>query len=126
MEGPRPFPVPLVMTGPFRLIAMAAPLFWTASYAAQVAGSAVASGPAAIDRMPGKPRMAVISAGARNKFGHPHKETLERLEKIGAKIYRTDEMGTIIMRTDGTSVRVSRLGTLKAAGRAEEQYESPN
>jgi competence protein ComEC len=49
------------------------------------------------------PRVAVISAGAGNKFGHPDAEVLSRLEgKIGSEnIYRTDEQGTIEFTTDG-------------------------
>jgi competence protein ComEC len=62
-----------------------------------------------------RPAMAVISCGKRNKFGHPHKDTLERLKAAGAKIYRTDQLGTIVMRTDGKSIRVSTRETRKKA-----------
>jgi beta-lactamase superfamily II metal-dependent hydrolase len=55
-----------------------------------------------------KPKMVVISVGANNKFGHPHQEALDRFKRVGAKIYRTDEMGTIVMRTDGRNLTVSR------------------
>ncbi len=48
------------------------------------------------------PEIAVISCGKDNKYGHPHKETLEKLEKIGCEVYRTDEMGTIVITSDGT------------------------
>lgn len=44
-----------------------------------------------------KPELALIGVGEKNTFGHPHKEILERLNKIGAKIYRTDKMGEIVM-----------------------------
>jgi competence protein ComEC len=49
------------------------------------------------------PRMAVISAGAGNRFGHPSGEVVTRLgEKVGGEnIYRTDEHGTIDFTTDG-------------------------
>ena len=49
------------------------------------------------------PQLAVISAGADNKFGHPSDAVLERLkERLGSeKIYRTDEHGTIEFITDG-------------------------
>lgn len=40
-----------------------------------------------------KPRYAWISAGRKNRYGHPHKDTLERLENSGAKIYSTQENG---------------------------------
>lgn len=44
-----------------------------------------------------KPEYAVISVGARNRYGHPHQQTLSNLEAIGAKIFRTDIDGTIIL-----------------------------
>jgi competence protein ComEC len=49
------------------------------------------------------PHLAVISAGADNKFGHPSAEVVTRLEeKLGSeKIYRTDQHGTIEVITDG-------------------------
>lgn len=51
-----------------------------------------------------QPEYAIISCGEGNKYGHPHLETLDKLKKIGADIYRTDEMGTIIIETDGNSI----------------------
>lgn len=41
------------------------------------------------------PRIALISAGRDNSYGHPHAETLERLENVGSHIYRTDKGGAI-------------------------------
>ncbi len=38
-----------------------------------------------------KPCISVISCGFDNQYGHPHKETLEALEKSGTNIYRTDK-----------------------------------
>ena len=43
------------------------------------------------------PEIAIISVGKQNSYGHPNKEVLERLEKIGSKIYRTDEVGNIML-----------------------------
>jgi competence protein ComEC len=58
------------------------------------------------------PRVAVISCGADNKFGHPSNGVVSRLEqKLGAgNIYRTDKDGTIEFTTDGERlwVRVER------------------
>ncbi|MBI4300886.1 MAG: DNA internalization-related competence protein ComEC/Rec2 [Chloroflexi bacterium] len=45
------------------------------------------------------PRLAVISVGADNHFGHPTPETLQRL--AGIPIFRTDRQGTIDLSTDG-------------------------
>lgn len=49
------------------------------------------------------PIYAMISDGKDNKYGHPHKETLDTLSSFGAKVFRTDFLGTIIMKSDGKS-----------------------
>jgi len=49
-----------------------------------------------------RPKYAVISVGAKNKFGHPSPETLRRLENYGVKVLRTDLGGAVIFRSDGT------------------------
>ncbi len=41
------------------------------------------------------PEFAVISSGANNRYKHPSPEILERLTKLGIKVFRTDELGTI-------------------------------
>lgn len=46
------------------------------------------------------PTYALISDGKDNKYGHPHRETLQTLEKFGVKILRTDMLGTIIVKCD--------------------------
>ena len=51
------------------------------------------------------PVYAVISCGKDNEYGHPHQETLERLEDAGVKVLRTDLLGTIILTTDGRAVQ---------------------
>ncbi len=52
------------------------------------------------------PRVAIISAGEGNRFGHPHLETLERLESLSSAptILRTDLHGTVTLTTDGDSL----------------------
>jgi len=50
------------------------------------------------------PRYAVISVGARNVYGHPRREVLERLQKAGVRTYRTDENGAVSFYLDGKSV----------------------
>lgn len=42
------------------------------------------------------PKVAIISSGAGNSYGHPNKGALTRLSAVGAKVYRTDTVGTII------------------------------
>ncbi|HBM4140089.1 TPA: DNA internalization-related competence protein ComEC/Rec2, partial [Listeria innocua] len=43
-----------------------------------------------------KPTYAIISCGLKNRFGHPHKETIDTLEEAEAMIFRTDLQGEII------------------------------
>ena len=50
-----------------------------------------------------RPRMAVISVGARNTFGHPRLEVLQRLEDLRAATYRTDVNGLVTFYLDGHS-----------------------
>lgn len=50
------------------------------------------------------PDFAVISCGKDNKYGHPHKEVLDRLNALGCTVYRTDENGTIAAYSDGNTV----------------------
>ena len=45
-----------------------------------------------------KPKIALIGVGENNTFGHPSNITIETLEKAGTKIYRTDQMGEIILK----------------------------
>ncbi|MEK7081129.1 MAG: MBL fold metallo-hydrolase, partial [Patescibacteria group bacterium] len=47
------------------------------------------------------PSYALISDNKDNNYGHPHQETLDTLTQFGAKIFRTDLLGTIIMKSDG-------------------------
>jgi competence protein ComEC len=53
------------------------------------------------------PRIAIISAGEENPYGHPSSELLERLEESGARILRTDRDGAVRVITDGHQIRVS-------------------
>lgn len=50
------------------------------------------------------PSVAIIQVGANNRYGHPHREILDKLAHI--KVYRTDLHGTIIIKSDGTEITI--------------------
>lgn len=54
------------------------------------------------------PTEAIISVGD-NPSGYPHEETLDRLQSVGARIWRTDQSGTIVVLSDGVSYTVNGL-----------------
>ena len=50
------------------------------------------------------PEFAVISCGAGNMYGHPHADTMEKLSDMGIQVYRSDEQGTIVASSDGSTI----------------------
>lgn len=50
------------------------------------------------------PKTAVISCGRDNDYGHPGPETLEKLQRAGVRIMRTDRQGTIVVGTQGSKI----------------------
>lgn len=68
-------------------------------------GSRTSSSAAFLQRV--QPKIAVISCGKDNEYGHPHKETLQSLAAVGATVYRTDQNGTILCTSDGKTVTVT-------------------
>lgn len=70
-------------------------------------GSRTSSSPAFVAAV--APREAVVSAGARNRFGHPSAQTLSTLAAAGARVWRTDRDGSVIVTTDGESLDVRSL-----------------
>ena len=60
-----------------------------------------------------RPQVGVISCGENNVYGHPHRETLERLEVIGSKVLITKDLGAVNIRVGhGGSMEV-RCGPTK-------------
>ncbi len=53
------------------------------------------------------PSIALISCGEGNKYGHPHKETTERFDDWDILTYRTDEDGSIVIKTNGIDYSIT-------------------
>ncbi|HET7583374.1 MAG TPA: DNA internalization-related competence protein ComEC/Rec2 [Gemmatimonadaceae bacterium] len=62
-------------------------------------GSNTSSSPAFLDAV--QPRVAMVSVGAGNHYGHPNTDVLRALAAHGAIVLRTDRVGTIVARSDG-------------------------
>jgi competence protein ComEC len=58
-----------------------------------------------------RPRIAVISAGRNNDYGHPRPETLAALATVpGLGLYRTDLQGRVVVESDGRGLQVRTGG----------------
>jgi competence protein ComEC len=67
-------------------------------------GSKTSSSPALLRAV--SPEVAVVSCGARNHYGHPFPTTLASLAAVGARVYRTDRDGAVVVTTDGASLTI--------------------
>lgn len=52
------------------------------------------------------PEICVIQCGEGNSYGHPHKEIMDTIISSGAKVYRNDTDGTVIVYSDGDEIFV--------------------
>ena len=57
------------------------------------------------------PKYAIISVGKNNSYGHPHSIVLDKLNQKEIEIHRTDEEGTIVVTSDGTSISITNIKT---------------
>lgn len=77
-------------------------------------GSRNATGEAFLKQIKGEwqtPLIAVISCGRKNRYGHPHEETIDRIEAAGAEWYCTKENGAVTVTTDkGGKIKVKSYG----------------
>jgi competence protein ComEC len=71
-------------------------------------GSSTSSGPEFLDAV--RPRIALVSVGAGNSYGHPSAAVMASLASRGAQVLRTDRLGTIVVRTDGQRLLVDTNG----------------
>jgi competence protein ComEC len=79
-------------------------------------GSGTASTPAFVDEV--RPRVAIVSAGAGNPYGHPARSTIDRLRGAGARVLRTDTDGSVAVTIapDGTISVATSGGRAVATG----------
>lgn len=63
-----------------------------------------------------RPRIAVISAGEDNSYGHPHEETLTRLKEKGCDVYQTPECGAVTIHVSGSGIRVETFLAAEGGG----------
>lgn len=68
-------------------------------------GSSTSSSARFLDAV--RPRVALVSVGAGNLYGHPSDAVLQALAQRGAQVRRTDDDGTVVVSTDGTVLRVT-------------------
>ncbi len=86
-------------------------------------GSKTATTQAFVDAV--RPRIAVASAGTGNPYGHPAPATLDRLRAAGAKVYRTDRDGTVVVTFAPNRVTAHAEGG-RVAARAAATPTTPN
>ena len=51
-----------------------------------------------------KPEIAIVSAGLNNRYGHPHKDVIQRLSDLGIAVFGTYEKGEIMFKTNGVKL----------------------
>ncbi len=68
-------------------------------------GSSTSSSAAFLDAV--NPRVALVSVGAGNSYGHPSEQVMRDLASRGVTVLRTDQLGSIVVRTDGRSLTVT-------------------
>lgn len=59
------------------------------------------------------PKFAIVSVGLYNPFGHPAPSVVERYERDGVRLLRTDRDGAITVLTDGRDLKVSTFAALQ-------------
>lgn len=71
-------------------------------------GSSTSSGEAFLEAV--TPRIALVSVGRDNSYGHPSPEVMRRLLDHGATVLRSDQLGSIVLRTDGVQWEAQAAG----------------
>ena len=56
-----------------------------------------------------KPKIGIISCGENNSYGHPHTETLERLEDTGSRVLVTKDVGAVMIRVGKENITIKGM-----------------
>ena len=71
------------------------------------------------------PEYAVILCGRNNKYGHPHRETMQKLKDRGIDVYRTDESGDLLFTSSGNGITTnSKKGDYNPGSNSVDEYSS--
>ncbi|HET7456342.1 MAG TPA: DNA internalization-related competence protein ComEC/Rec2 [Gemmatimonadaceae bacterium] len=65
-----------------------------------------------------RPRVALVSVGAANMYGHPSADVMRELASRGVEVLRTDRLGPVVVRTDGRDITISAGGATWTSGSA--------
>lgn len=57
------------------------------------------------------PKYAIISVGKNNSYNHPNQITINKLEKKNIEIHRTDQEGSIFLKSDGKTINITSKQT---------------
>ena len=87
-------------------------------------GSHSSSSKSFIDKV--KPEYAVILVGKNNKYGHPHKETMDLLKDKGIEVHRSDECGDIIFTSTGKGLEVNCIEGTYNSGESSKYNKTEN
>ena len=87
-------------------------------------GSHSSSSKSFIDNV--KPEYAVILVGKNNKYGHPHKETMDLLKDKGIEVHRSDECGDIIFTSTGKGLEVNCIEGTYNSGKYSKYDKTEN
>ncbi len=71
-----------------------------------------------------QPKYAIISVGKGNSYHHPSDSILERYQSLGAKVYRTDEAGNILLVSDGEGIQITNEKSEVLVDEVPEENES--
>lgn len=71
-----------------------------------------------------KPKVAIISTGDFERFGHPQEEVLQRLATDSIEVHRTDLEGNILVTTDGSAYAISTISREEASRREKDMWHT--